>query len=48
MFVEWCNTNVAEIWTAQYKPTTINWEGAPNSEHVLLGARQVTSVFLKT
>lgn len=25
---EWCNTNVAEIWTAQYKPTTINWEGA--------------------
>lgn len=27
----WSNTNVDEIWMAQYKPTIINWEGAPNS-----------------
>lgn len=40
-----CNTNVAGIWMAQYKYTTIKWEGALNSQHMLLGTRLVTSIF---
>ena len=35
-------------WTAQYKSTVTNWAGGgPNSEHMLLGASQVTPQFLK-
>ena len=42
-------TNVTDRnWTAQYKPTVTNWAGGgPNSEHMLLGANQVTPLVLK-
>lgn len=42
-----CNTNVAGIWMAQYKYTTIKWEGALNSQHMLLGTRLVNIYFWK-